>query len=108
MGTVVTNIQSSKLTTHLETEEGLSAVEVQKLEGILSEAQAGQTEALGQIPPQLLQETIEIAKSALTSGVSAAYYVAGAVMIVASVMAVIVLRRAEAVDADAPPVGPTV
>ncbi len=107
MGTIVTNIQTSKLTTHLETEEGLSAVEAQKLEGILSEAQAGQTEALGQIPPQLLQETIEAAKNAMTSGVSAAYYVAGAVMIVASVMAVIVLRRAEAVDADAPPVEPT-
>ncbi len=69
-------------------------------------AQAGQTEALSQIPPQLLQETIEAAKNAMTSGVSAAYYVAGAVMIVASLMAVIVLRRAEASDADAPPAGP--
>ena len=106
MGTIVTNVQTSKLTTHRETEEGLSAVEVQKLEGILSKAQAGQTEALSQIPPQLLQETIEAAKNAMTSGVSAAYCVAGAVMIVASLMAVIVLRRAEASDADAPPAGP--
>jgi EmrB/QacA subfamily drug resistance transporter len=96
MATIVAHIQSDKIESYLES-QGESAAQAAQLEGILSEGGDAQSAATSQISPDVLNE----AQDALVSGIGTAYWVGGAVMVVAAVVALLLLRRVEAVDAPA-------
>ncbi|HLM51448.1 MAG TPA: MFS transporter, partial [Solirubrobacteraceae bacterium] len=97
MGTIVAGIQQTKIDAFIASDAGAGPGHAAQIERLLSEAQEGQQSALAQISP----EVVASAKTAMTSAVSTAYYVAGGVMLLAAVVSVVVLRRVRA--ADAPP-----
>ena len=100
MGTVVANVQSSKLTELLSSDPGTSEKDVSRVEKLLSEAEEGQQQALSELSPQVLDQASE----ALTTAVAATYGVATGLLAVTCIAAVAILRKVRAVDAtDEPP-----
>jgi EmrB/QacA subfamily drug resistance transporter len=100
MGTVVASVQQSKIDAFVASDPDATPGEAAEIEQVLSAGDSAQAAAQGQISPNVL----DAATDAMTSGVSTAYYVAGGVMVVSALIAVVFLRRVRAADAGAEPV----
>ena len=101
MGTVAATIQSNQLDDFAD-QAGASPAQREQFERALSEAQ-GDPSALAGLPP----ETVSEAEDALVSGIQAAYYVGGAVVLAGAILAGLLLRRVSAADAPGPGVPAT-
>ena len=93
MGTVAATVQSNRLTDFAD-QVGASPSQRAFLERALAEAQ-GNPSALRGVPAG----TAEAARDALTSGISAAYYVAAGALLAVALLAGLLLRRVGAADA---------
>ncbi|MGI9557368.1 MAG: DHA2 family efflux MFS transporter permease subunit [Solirubrobacterales bacterium] len=96
MGAVVAGVQKSSLNESLSSQSGISSEQLSKVDGLLSQAEAGQQEALSKLPAGVLEDAAE----ALTSAVSTTYWLAAGLLVVTCVVAVTLLRQQRAVDAD--------
>ena len=107
MGTIVVNVQHSKLEDFLSG-LGASPSLVSKVENMLSQDPAQQQSAAARIPSAERSQIIDGVQDAVVSGISWAYYAGAIAMVVAAVAAFAVLRHErfeEADDASAAPAG---
>jgi EmrB/QacA subfamily drug resistance transporter len=102
MGTIVANVQASKIT-EVIAEDRIPPAGADALRSALTHESGGGTAPTGAIPPEVIHDVRE----AVTSAVSTSYWVAAGVLAVTAVMALATLRRQRAADAgdeDAEPV----
>jgi EmrB/QacA subfamily drug resistance transporter len=106
MGTIVVNVQHSKLEDFLS---GIGAPPslVPTIENTLSQGGAQQQAATRQIPGAERTEIINGVQDAVVSGLTWAYYVGAIVMAVGAVLALAVLRHERFEEAEEAPVAPT-
>lgn len=108
MGTIVANVKNSSLEAALRT-EGASPSQIGQVESMLAQSPAEQQAAAQSIPGAQQEAVFEAVRDATTSGIAWAYYVAGGVLVLASVVAFAILRHVRYEDdperAVAVPVG---
>jgi EmrB/QacA subfamily drug resistance transporter len=97
MGTVVSSVQSSQLTSSLES-LGDTAAQAAQTSDLLDDPGAS-TSALAGVPPDVLNA----ANDAFVSAIGASYYVCAGVVVVAAMGAATFLRRTQASDAEGEP-----
>lgn len=97
MGTIVANVKDSKLEASL-TADGASAAQISQIESVLAQSPAEQQAAAQSIPGAKQELLLEAVRDASTSGISWAYYVGGAVLVLASIVAFAVLRHVQYED----------
>jgi EmrB/QacA subfamily drug resistance transporter len=93
MGTVVSSVQQDHIDAFVNANSGVSPAAIER---VLSES--GGSAAKAGVSPTVL----DAAEDALTAATSSSYYVAAAVMALAGVAAVLLLRHIRATDAPAP------
>lgn len=99
MGTIVTSVQTSQLTSSVEA-LGDTAAQAAQLNDLLADPGANSAQ-LAQVPPDILAA----ANDAFVTAISTSYYVCAGVLLVAAVAGLALLRRVQASDADdLPPV----
>jgi DHA2 family multidrug resistance protein-like MFS transporter len=96
MGTIVASVQADKLNAAAAS-AGATAAQRAEFSHRLAEAH-GNPAGLRGVPAQVIDTT----KHALASGISTAYYVGAAVMLVGAVVALALLRHVKAADEEAP------
>jgi EmrB/QacA subfamily drug resistance transporter len=94
MGTVVASVKNSNLETSLSA-EGATSAQIHQIEAVLSQSPAEQQAAVQSIPGGKQELVLEAVQDATVSGISWSYYVGGAVLVLASVVAFAVLRHVE-------------
>ena len=99
MGTLVVNVQHSKLEDFLSG-LGASPAFVSKVENVLAQEPDQQQSAAQAIPAAERTEILDGVQAAVVSGISWAYYVGAVVMTVAAVVAFAVLRHERFEDAE--------
>jgi EmrB/QacA subfamily drug resistance transporter len=92
MGTVVANVKSSQLESSLAA-QGATSAQVSQVEAILAQSPAEQEQAAQSVPAASREAVLEAVRDASTSGIGWAYYVGGAVLVLASLTAFAVLRH---------------
>ncbi len=100
LGTLVANIQNDQLS-DLLLGLGESESQVDSAERILAEDPAGQAEITRGLSPAEAQQVADGSQNAIVDGISAAYWAAGGVLLIAAIVAFLVLRRMHYAD-DAP------
>jgi EmrB/QacA subfamily drug resistance transporter len=99
MGTIVSSVQSSQLTSSVEA-LGDTAAQAAQLNDLLADPGANSAQ-LAQVPPDILAA----ANDAFVTAISTSYYVCAGVLLVAALAGLALLRRVQASDADdLPPV----
>ena len=99
MGTIVVNVQHSKLDDFL-VGHGASAALVSKIENVLAQDAGDQRAAAQAVPAAERSEVLDGVRDAVVSGITWAYYIGGAVMAIAAVLAFVVLRHERFEEAD--------
>jgi hypothetical protein len=66
---------------------------VQRIEGILAQGAAEQSAAASTLPAGQRDQVVDVVRDAVTSGIEWAYYVGGAVLVLACVTGFVVLRH---------------
>jgi hypothetical protein len=102
LGTLVANVQNDKLS-DLLLGLGESEAQVDSAERILAEDPAGQAEITRGLSPEQAQQVADGSQDAIVDGIAAAYWAAGGVMLIASIVAFLVLRRMHYADDPAEP-----
>jgi hypothetical protein len=97
MGAVVVHIWQSRIVT-LATAHGATPAQAQTVARVLSQPGAKRVIAAQHPPAELIYQL----KQALTTAISAAYYVAAGVLLVAAITALVVLRHVRAADEHEP------
>lgn len=108
MGTIVASVEHSRIQTFLD-DAGTPAAVAAQVDGFLAQDPGDQQAALSGVPANQRDALVDAVRDAATSGIGWAYYVGGAVLIVAAVAAFALLRHVRYEDdregAAAAPVG---
>ncbi len=96
MGTIVANVQHARISDWVAADPSARSADVGQIETLLAQPDAVQTGAVTTISPSV----VEVLKDAVTTAIASAYWVAAGVLLVAGVVALLVLRRVRAADAD--------
>ena len=96
-------MQDGRLQTNLD-DIGAPAGTYDQVENVLSKGSDGQSAALAQVPPAERAGLVSAVQDATTSGISAAFYIGGAALVVGAVVAFLVLRHVRYDDEGDPPV----
>jgi EmrB/QacA subfamily drug resistance transporter len=99
MGTIVVNVQHSKLDDFL-VGLGAPATLVARIENVLSQDAGDQRAAAQAVPAAERGEVLDGVRDAVVSGITWAYYVGGIVMAIAALLAFVVLRHERFEEAD--------
>lgn len=94
LGTIVANVQHNRVTDWIAADPSQRAGDASQIETVLANPGAAPSAAVD-------PDVIAMLKDAVTSAISASYWVAGAVSLLAAMVAVVVLRRVRAADAAA-------
>ena len=97
MGVVVTSVENSRLETNL-TAVGLPPSAVSQVENVLSKGGDGRQEALNQVPVAARAGIVSGVRDSVTDGISAAFYIGGAALLVGALVAFLVLRHVRYAD----------
>jgi EmrB/QacA subfamily drug resistance transporter len=101
LGTIVATVQDDRLS-DLLLGLGESKAQVERTERILAEDPSARAELLQGTSGADRQTILEGARDSITDGIAAAFWVCGAVLLLASVVAFLILRRARYADVPAP------
>ena len=93
LGTIIANVQHNQVTDWIAADPAQRSGDVSQIETVLANPDAAPTAALN-------PDVITMLRDAVTTAVSSAYWVAGAVSLLAAVVAALVLRRVRAADAS--------
>jgi EmrB/QacA subfamily drug resistance transporter len=97
MGTIVTSVEHSRIQSHLAA-VGVPEDTVHRLEGILAQGAADQSAAAATLPAGERARIVDVVRDSVTSGITWAYYVGGAVLVIAAVVGFVVLRHVQYED----------
>jgi hypothetical protein len=101
LGTIVATVQDDRLS-DLLLGLGESKGQVERTEGILAEDPSARAELLQGTSAADRQTILEGARDSITDGIAAAFWVCCAVLLLASVVAFLILRRTRYADVPAP------
>jgi MFS family permease len=98
LGTLVANVQNDRLS-DLLSGLGETQTKIEQTERILAENPAAQRQLVEGLPPGSADAAVlGVSRDAMVDGVAAAYWASGGVMLVASLVAFLVLRRTRYAD----------
>jgi hypothetical protein len=97
LGTLVANVQNDRLS-DLLSGLGETQTKIEQTERILAENPAAQRQLVEGLPPGSADAVLGVSRDAMVDGVGAAYWASGGVMLVASLVAFLILRRTRYAD----------
>jgi MFS family permease len=93
LGTIVANVQHNQVTDWIAADPAQRGADASQIETVLANPGAAPSAATN-------PDVIHMLRDAVTTAISASYWVAGAVSLLSAVVAVVVLRRVRAADAE--------